>query len=121
MRKIYLGAALAALFFAKPAEAANWVKVVTSKDGLNTMWIDPDRIVRGKTEIFMWTRLSLSAGNYAVTLSAVRCNSHMYMDLKQAVFDRNGASTNMDVKKDWEVAIPDTLIDGAINYACASE
>lgn len=121
MRKKIIGAAVAALFFSAPAEAVNWVKVVTSKDGLNTMWVDSDRIIRGEESTMIWTRLSLSKGNYVVTLTAVRCASHTYMDLKRVVFSPSGTSTELDVKNKWEIGIPDTVMDTAINYVCESE
>lgn len=121
MRLKYLGAAAAALLFSTPAEAATWVKIVTSKDGLNTIWVDSSRIIRGDESTMMWSRLSLGRGNYAVTLSAVRCESHTYMDLKQLFFDARGVSTEMDVSKTWKVAVPETLIDSAISYVCPAE
>ena len=121
MRLKYLGAAAAALLFSTPAEAANWVKISTSRDGLNTIWVDSTRIVRGEDKTFVWTRVSMSRGNYAISLTAVRCDSHTYMDLKQVMFTPSGQSTEFEVKNTWEVAVPDTLIDGVISYVCQPE
>lgn len=117
MKKLAL-AALALLATPSPARASNWVEVTRSQDGLNTAWIDKDRIIYGSESTGFWLRLSLSRGAYAIALISVRCPSRMYMEIKKTYFEKNGVATTLDVTKEWEIATPDTMIDRAFDEVC---
>jgi hypothetical protein len=45
----------------------------------------------------------------------------MYMDLRLTFYEANGSSTNMDdrLKKQWEMPIPDSIMDGVVDGICA--
>lgn len=118
MRKVLILAALAVLTVPAPAHASNWVEVSRSKDGVNIAWVDADRIVQGETSTGIWLRLSLSGGKYAIALMALRCPSRTYMELKKTYFERNGTSREMQASKEWDFAIPDTVMDGVFDKVC---
>ena len=118
MKKLVIAAALAAAITPSPASATNWVEVARSMDGINVVWVDADRIVRGKDSTGIWMRLSLKNGAYAISLVALRCPSRTYMDLKKTYFDRNGTATTLDVTEEWEFATPDTVMDGVFDKLC---
>lgn len=117
-RFIALGAALALLSPIK-AHAVNWVLVAQGSAG-SAAWVDTDTITRGKDYYGVWYRLALEKGEWAIALAAIRCPSKSYMDLKMVHYERNGSSTSLDqiLKKEWDMPIPGSVMDGLIDEVC---
>ena len=59
---------------------------------------------------------SASASNWVEV--ALRCPSRTYMELKKTFFERSGSSTEIQVSKEWDFAIPDTVMDGVFDKVC---
>jgi hypothetical protein len=118
MKRAITLAALAATMTPAPAHASNWVEVARSKDNINVAWVDADRIVHSEDATGVWLRLSLGSGKYVITLMAMRCPSRTYMELKKTFFERAGTSTDLPVSKEWDFAIPDTVMDGVFDKVC---
>jgi hypothetical protein len=116
MKKILF---LIALTMPSSADAATWRLV--AENGETKAWIDLDTIKRGSDAIGAWYRISLPKREWATGFAAVKCDSKMYMDLRLTFYEANGSSTNMDdrLKKQWEMPIPDSIMDGVVDGICA--
>lgn len=116
MKKILF---LLALTMSSPADAATWKLV--AENGTTKAWIDLDTIKRGSDAIGAWYRISLPKREWATGFAAVKCDSKMYMELRLTFYEANGSSTNMDdrLKKEWEMPIPDSIMDGVVDGICA--
>lgn len=116
MKKILF---LLALMASSPAEAATWQLV--AKGGNTKAWIDLDTIKRGSEAVGAWYRISLAKGEWATGFAAFKCESRTYMELRLTFYEANGSSTNMDdtLKKQWEMPVPDSIMDGVVDGVCA--
>lgn len=112
--------ALAGLALATEVSAATWHIVGANENGQKA-WVETESLSRGKEYTGAWYRLQGSDGIQVIALTAVKCPSKSYMDLKMTYYDQRGESTTMDAKlsKQWDLAIPGSLMDGVLTYVCS--
>lgn len=119
MRMNYLGAAIAAAFiFSSSAQAANWELVATSNDGTASAYVEADRIVNGTNGKGAWVRLTQRAGDYYISLIAVRCDSMTFLEVKSNKYSSRGVSTSLQLSGNWDITVPGSLMDALLQRIC---
>jgi hypothetical protein len=111
---------MALVALAVPAQAASW-RMVAESDLGTKMYVDDDSTVHGKDYTASWVRMIGDDGTYSTSLIAVKCDSNSFMYLKSTYYGRDRKPVTYDdsLDKKWDIAVPDTIMDGTIKDMCS--
>jgi len=117
---VRIALALVALTIPSAATAASW-RMVAESDRGTKVWVDDDSRAQNKDYTWGWMRMDNTDGTYSTSLIAVKCDSNSFMYLKSTYYGRDRKPVTYDdsLDKKWDIAVPDTIMDGTIKDMCS--
>jgi hypothetical protein len=112
-------AATAALLGATAAQAADW-QFLGRQDNEVVFWVLPRVIHDTPTSRLIWVKATSSTPGYGLMYEQVNCQLRSHRTLQSSGYDSDGQEVGFRETRPtpWAYAIPDTVYEVLVNYAC---